>query len=277
MLHFATIVLSAFMAVGMGTMPACLRNTEQDEPVYYQETNGFYGDSSSSAYNVVVEIPYTSKTLTATHSLALRFPTFNYAPVAGCCGAIAGANAIAFYDRYDENLIPNHVSGQMVLNAFAYNIGDQYTNALITQLYEYMAGDGVGMTEKQFKDGFTKYCKEKGKSVSFTSCMSSGAFSYSKLQTNMKANQPILLFLSTYNVMTMYLGSDCDEYTYRVSTTPHIMVGYGYKSYTYVTSEGTKHYDLVSVSSGLFESGDLDFFDIKYQTKIDDALAVNIY
>ncbi len=277
MLHFATIVLSAFMAVGMGTMPACLRNAEQDEPVYYQETNGFYGDSSSSAYNVVVKIPYTSKTLTATHCLAYRFPTFNYAPVAGCCGAIAGANAIAFYDRYDENLIPNHVSGQPIFNSYAYSIGDQYTNALISQLYEYMAGDGVGMTEKQFKDGFTRYCKEKGKSVSFTSCMSSGDLDYAKLQTNMKTNQPILLFLSSYNVLKMYVGSDYDSYAYRVSSTAHIMVGYGYKSYTYVTSEGTKHYDLVSVSSGLFESGDSDFFDIDYQTKIDDALAVNIY
>lgn len=275
MLHFGTIALSVFMAAGIGTMPAGLR--EKDGPVYYQETEGLYGDASSSADYVSVEIPYTSKTLTATHSLALRFPYFSFSPAVGSCGAIAGANAIAFYDRYDENLIPNHVSGQMVFNAFSYNIGDKYTNALITQLYEYMAGDGVGMTEQQFKNGFTRYCKEKGKSVSFTSCMSSGSFDYSKLQTNMKANQPILFFLSTYNVMTLYTGSDHDTYSYRVSTTPHIMVGHGYKSYSYATSEGAKHYDLVSVSSGLVGRGGSDFFDINYQTKIDDALAVNIY
>lgn len=277
MLHFATIVLSAFMAVGMGTMPACLRNAEQNEPVYYQETNGFYGDSSSSAYNARVDIPYISKTLTAVDSLAFRRPTLTFSPAIGSCGAIAGGNVIAFYDRYDENLIPNHVSGQSIFNAFAYSIGDQYTDALITQLYEYMAGDGVGMTEKQFKDGFTRYCKEKGKSVSFTSCMSSGSFSYSKLQSSMKANQPIVFFLSGYNVLQIYSSEKLDTLAYTVSTVPHIMVGFGYSSYTYNTSTGTQSYDLISISSGLTGSGDLDYFDIHYQTHIDDALAINIY
>lgn len=277
MLHLGTVALSVVMAFTIGVAPASMQGAEKEEPIYYEDTGGVYGDNSPTSYNTIVDITYASKTLTATGSLAYRRPTFSFSPAVGSCGAIAGGNVIGFYDRFDENLIPNHVSGTPILNAFAYNIGDQYTDALITQLYEYMAGGGVGMTEDQFKAGFTRFCTEKGKSVTFTSCMSSGSFSYSKLQTSMKANQPIVLFLSGYNIMHISTGEGSDSLAYFVSTATHIMVGFGYKSYSYATPSGTQNYDLISVSSGLVGSGNLDFFDIHYQTHIDDALAVNIY
>lgn len=277
MLHFGAIVLSAVMAFGIGAVPVNRQDTAEKEPVYYMDTGDTYGDTSSSSYNTIVDISYTSKTLTATGSLAYRYPTFSFSPAVGSCGAIAGGNVIGFYDRYDENLIPNHVSGTPIKQTYIYNIEDQYTSALITKLYEYMAGGGVGMTEQQFKDGLTRYCTEKGKSVSFSSCMSFGSFSYSKAQNYIKSNQPIIFFLDGYNVMSLHTSDNLDSLAYYVSTASHIMIGFGYKSYSYATAGGTKNYDFMSVSSGLVGSGNSDFYDIHYQTKINDALAVNIY
>lgn len=93
----------------------------------------------------------------------------------------------------------------------------------------------------------------------------------------MKANQPIIFFLSGYNVMRLSTADGYDILAYNVSTATHIMIGFGYKSYAFETSNGTENYDFVSISSGLTGSNDSDFFDIHYQTHIDDALAVNIY
>lgn len=279
MLHFVSVILSAFMAFGISSMPVNLQQSAPDEEktIYYEDTGGTYGDTGSSSYNTQTKVTYTSKTLTATHALAYQFPHLTFAPAVGCCGAIAGGNVVSFYDRYDENLIPNHVSGSPFFNTFAYNIGDEYTDATITQLYEYMTGGGTGMTEDQFKSGLTRYCNEKGRSVSFTSCMAWGLFDYAKMQTNMKANQPIIFFLSGYNIMSLYSNDTSDTFAYHVSTATHIMIGFGYKSYSYETSSGVQNYDFVSVSSGLTGSNNDDFFDIHYQTHIDDALAVNIY
>ncbi len=277
MLHLGTVALSVVMAFTIGVAPASMKGAEKEEPIYYMDTDGVYGDNSPTSYNTTVKITYSSKTLTATGSLAFSHPTFNSSPAIGSCGAIAGGNVIGFYDRYDENLIPNHVSGTPILNTFSYNYGDIYTDALIKQLYDYMAEGGVGMTENQFKNGLTRFCNEKGKSISFTSCMSYGSFDYSKMQTNMKANQPIVFFLSGYNVMQINIGEGSETLAYLVSTATHIMVGFGYKSYSYETPSGTQNYDFVSISSGLVGSSNFDFFDIHYQTHIDDALAVNIY
>ncbi len=279
MLHFGAIALSAVMAAAIGVMPLDKQHETQavnDEIVYYEDT-GMYGDGGSTSYTATENIYYTSKTLTATYSLAFRFPLLTYSPALGACGAVAGGNVVAFYDRYDENLIPNHVSGTPIGNTYSYSVGDQYTNAAITQLYEYMTGGGYGMTEDQFKNGLTRYCNEKGRSVSFTSCMSNGSFDYSKMKTNMQTNQPIIFFLSGYNVMKINSSNGYDALSYRVSTATHVMIGFGYSSYTYETSGGVKSYDLVSVSSGLENSLTNDLFDIRYQTQIDDALAVNIY
>lgn len=273
MLHLGTIALSALFVVCSAAAPASLFKKKSSEPLpaAYEQTEALNAEWET------VDISYTSKTLAKSHSLALIYPDYNFSPAVGSCGSIAGGNVIGFYDRFDENLIPNHVSGTVFGNTYIYNMEDTATDQLITTLYEYMGTEHVGTTEDEFIDGMTRYCTEKGKKISFTSCMSLKSFNFTSAQQKMESNQPIVLFLSGYNATILTSEDDNnDRIQYYVSDGNHIMIGFGYKIYNYSTSSGTITYNYIDVSTGL--SGiTRTLFDISYKTKINDALAVNIY
>lgn len=272
MLHLGTIALSALFVVCSAAAPASLFEKKSSEPLpaAYEDT------ASVNAVAETVDVPYSSKTLAKSHSLALWYPDYDYSPAVGSCGCIAGANVIGFYDRYDENLIPNHVSGIVFGNTYLYDLEDEAVIATIQTLYEYMGTEHVGTTEDEFINGMTRYCTEKGKKISFTSCMSSKSFSYTSAQQKMESNQPIVLFLSGYNTAILETKENMDTVSYLVSTANHIMIGFGYEVYRYSTADGTVTYEYINVSTGL-SSGTRRLFDIHYKTQINDALAVNIY
>lgn len=251
--------------------------TEQ-EPVKYRETTVATYNASPEAGITATQtnqvINYVSRSV-STKTLALRFPTYTYSSAAGACACVAGGNALGFYDRYDENLIPNHTSGTAIGTTFSYSYEDEAVMAVIDQLYVYMGTDSTGTTETGFIEGITKYCKEKNKTVTFTSCMSSGSFSYTLAKKYLEANQPIILFLSGYNVASISESSNKDTINYLESTANHVMVGFGYKEYTYTLSTGTQTLSFLSVASGIIERSS-GLFNTNYKTKINDALAINI-
>ena len=273
MLHLGTIALSALIVLSSAAAPTSLfeQHTDKNDPVAYEQTE------SLNAEWETVEIPYTSKTLTKSHSLSFMYPDYTYVPAVGACGCIAGANVIGFFDRYYEDLIPNHVSGSAFGNTYLYNIEDDAVVATIQTLYEYMGTEHVGTTEDEFIDGMKRYCNEKGRTISFTSCMSSKSFDFTSTQHKMESNQPIVLFLSGYNAAILSENNDStDSVDYLVSDANHIMIGFGYAVYSYSISNKTVTYEYINVSTGL--SGNTRrLFDINYKTKINDALAVSIY
>lgn len=270
MIKFGALALSAMLLVGGA---AGLVKQPAQEEVYYRDSYDITYDESGSSNAIIEDLSVTYSTRTRdTYAQALRFPNYDYAPAASACAAIAGANLIGFFDRYDENLIPNHSSGTAVGTTYIYSSEDSAVQAVIRELYSYMGTTATGTTEKKFKDGLTNFCKDKGHNISFTSCMQGESFSYSLAQNYLKQNQPIALFLSGYNVTTMTENSNNDSLSVYVSDAPHIMIGFGYKTYVY---DGNRVYNYISVASGLnlVSSG---LFNINYKTKINNALAVNI-
>jgi len=205
-------------------------------------------------------------------NMALRAPSYTTSPYTASCACVAGANVIGFYDRYDENLIPNHSSGTAVGTTYIYSSDDSAVQAVIRELYSYMGTTATGTTEKKFKDGLTNFCKDKGHGITFTSCMQGDSLSYSLAQNYLKQNQPIALFLSGYNVTTMTENSNNDSLSVYVSDAPHIMIGFGYKTYVY---DGNRVYNYISVASGIAGNSS-GLFNINYKTKINNALAVKI-
>lgn len=273
MLHLGTIALSALLILCSAAAPTSLyeKHTDDAHPVAYEQTEAL------DAVWETVELPYTSKAITKSHSLALFYPDYNFSPAVGSCGCIAGANVLGFFDRYDENLIPDHVSGTIFGNTYLYNAQDDAVVQVIRTLYNYMGTEHVGTTEAEFINGMKKYCSEKGKTISFTSCMSSNSFNFTSAQQKMESNQPIVLFLSGYNAAVLASKDDStDNINYLVSDVNHIMIGFGFIIYNYSTSGGSITYEYINVSTGLSGYTSM-LFDINYKTKIIDALAVNIY
>lgn len=251
--------------------------SKKQKLISYQESYIHYVSSDEEIMTVAGSnqiVNYVSRS-TNTKTLAFRYPIYTYNPKAGACACVAGANVLGFYDRYDENLIPNHTSGTPIGSAFSYNLEDDSVREVIEQLYVYMGTKSTGTTEDEFIDGIKDFCKSKSKTVSFSSCMSLGSFSYSLAEMYIDKNMPIILFLSGYNVAQISEGTNRDTYDYLESTANHIMVGFGYKELTYQLSSGKKTVNLISVASGLLNRSS-GLYDISYNTKINDALAINI-
>ena len=115
MLHFASIGLSCLLVLGTFAAPCSIRTNSEDE-ITYCDSAVVYDDNE---YNLLASsmktfsIPYISRDYTK-YDLAIFCPKYTFAPTAGACAPIAAANVVGFYDRYDENLIPNHKSGTPV-------------------------------------------------------------------------------------------------------------------------------------------------------------------
>lgn len=245
------------------------------EEIYYYDTVYAVDDGPMPIDMTSVTIPYVERDLVS-HWLAAQCPLYTYVPNVGGCASVAAANVIGYYDRFDENLIPDHKSGTPIGNTYLYNLEDNAVISVIDTLYDYIIGNGYGATEAQFINGITRYCNEKGKSISFSSCMSKGNFNYSTAKTYLDQNLPIVLFLEGYNVGDLYNGEGQDVISYYYSTANHIMIGFGYEEFTYSTTDGVEEYKYLYVSSGT-DYVPCGLYNFNMNTKINDALAVNIY
>ena len=233
-------------------------------------------DGIMLAANTSITVNYESKDEN-TFSMALRHPSYTFSANPSDCACIAGANVLGFYDRYDEDLIPNHGAGTLFMGKYIYSSQDTYIHDLVRQLYIDMGTDNEGTTVAEFKNGMITYCNRKGKSISFSSCMKNGKFNYSLAKSYMEANQPVVLFCSGYNVADITPNEKVDTIEYYEAAANHVMVGFGYKEINYTLATFTNiSYQYMTVASGylLKDSG---YFDINYHTNIDDAYAVNIY
>ena len=274
MLHLSSLLVSAVMFLCPLVASVGAPAEHSPEEIYYYDT--LY-TSNNAQGTMEINIPYFDKSMASCY-LALSYPSYTYSPAVGACASIAAGNIIGYYDRFDEDLIPNHVSGGYILNTenYMYNIEDTYVKQTIRTLYSYITGDGYGATENDFKRGLTQFCTEKGKNIQFYSCMSGSSFDYEKTKSYIEAGYPIALFLSGYNIGDVYAFENKDVVVYDISDGNHIMIGFGYEIYNYITDNGPETYEYINVASGMYynESG---VFDIHYNTKINNALAVNIY
>lgn len=278
MLHLSALLLSSMVCLCSIFAPTAIVNTVPDtaEDIHYYDTLYGVDDELMTLEMTSVYINYITKTHSNYHSLAISCPSYTYSPAVGGCAAVAAGNVIGYYDRFDENLIPDHKAGNPLANTFVYSYEDEAACRAIDKLYEYIIGNGYGATENDFKNGITRYCTEKGKSITFSSCMKDGYFSYSSAKQYLNQNLPLVLFLEGYNVGYLHSDEGTDAISYYTSTANHIMIAFGYDSYIYTTTSGTVEYYYLSVASGV-PGNSSGLYDFYMDTKINDALAVNIY
>ena len=210
-------------------------------------------------------------------SMALKHPYYTFSPSSAGCACTAGANVLGYFDRYDEDLIPDHVSGTLFMGRYIYSIQDTSVYEVTRQLYTDMGTTSEGTTVGEFKSGMIKYCNRKGKTITFTSCMKNGKFDYATAKSYMEANQPVVLFCSGYNVINIDINDNYDRINYYESTGNHVMVGFGYQEISYTLSTSANiSYQYMTVASGV-GTKDSGYYDINYRTNINDAYAINIY
>ncbi len=236
-----------------------------------------YKQTALSAESDSVTIKYVSR-VPESKSLSRRIPKFvNPGGIENACAAVAGANIIGFYDRYHEDLIPNHKAGYESYGFYLYSLQDNYVGDAIKQLYSDMNGTADGISETNFKKGMQKYCEDKGFNCIFTPITSSGKLNFSSVKQSINENKPIALLVSTYTVANIAGYDGYDRYDYDYYYGNHIMAGFGYYGLDYTLTDGSSlRSEFVYVASGYSKPVDA-FFNINYSTNINSAYKVYIY
>lgn len=225
-------------------------------------------------------IRYTAKTETDAYQMARRHPTINkIADYKNACVPISGANVIQYWDRYLPNLIENYTPGVVAGSYYLYHVPNSIVINMAIQLYDLMGTNTGkdGATISQFKSGMTTYCSGKGYSISFESCMSSGKFNYALAKENMRNGRPVVFFVDPFTVATITNNGNSDEIEYKKVVAAHSVTGFGFKDIQYTLTNGqTMTNNYIEIASGLVECG-VGYYNINYDTIIDDAYGIYIY
>ena len=248
-----------------------------DEVVEYLAEDALYGDGGAVSGSTTVKIEFKSRT-DDNYMMAYSVPCNATSPYLSACACIAGSNIVAYFDRYCSNLIPNSEPGYEYMGYYFYYSETSATTGVVTQLYSDMGTtESNGTTTSQFLSGMTKYVKRAGYNFSYSSVMSGGKLNYSTAKSSMKNNKPVALFLEGYNVGDIAMTDTYDSIAYYLYSANHVMVGFGYEDVTYTYASGAKeNVQFIYVASGTHMSA-TGFFNINYNTKINDAYAVSIY
>lgn len=248
-----------------------------DKVVEYLADDAFYADGGSTTGGATVTITYKSKTQDE-YWMALSMPDYYTSPFVSACACIAGSNIVGYFDRFCPELIPDFEPGYDFMGYYFYGGEKAEITDVVTQLYSDMGTtESAGTTTAQFLSGMKKYANRAGYNFSYSSCMSGSKLNFSAVKSGTKNNKPIALFLSGYNVAMFGEYDGYDGFAYQLSAANHVMVGFGYNEITYTYDSGaqeTFNYIYVSSGVGIRPTG---YFNINYNTKINDAYAVSIY
>lgn len=234
-------------------------------------------DYVSNVEYETVKIYYTSRNYD-NKALCQRHPQYsNPSALKGACAAIAGGNLIGYYDRFYENLIPDHEAGYTKYGNYYYNYDDTQVGKAIEELYSDMNGTEAGISESNFISGLKKYCSKRSLSCDFSSIMSLGKISYDMVKQSTDEGKPVALLLNTYTTCDVFGYGEYDLIDYSKYFGNHVMIGFGYGQLTYNMSDGsTQSYRFIGVATGFANPSDA-FFNIDYATNIVSAYKVYVH
>lgn len=204
-------------------------------------------------------INYTSREITQENYTFGRCPMFTgTSDLTNACGAVAGAEIVAFYDRYYDNLIPDWTPYYTSNNNYRRQ-DSVVVPALIRELYTLMRTnvDDVGVSESDFLNGLTSYVNGKGHKVNYQSVKSGKSISFEQCKNAIDNNKVIVLFVLPTTVYNLTETSNYDLLSPKNIAGAHIMVAYGYLQIKYYNNSGlfrTDTYLYASTGKGDFPS-----------------------
>lgn len=207
----------------------------------------------------------------------------NYAPqytvisgLTNACGAVAGSEIVAYYDKYYPDMIPDWES--FYAASGKYRAQDKvYIPSIMNELYTLMRTnvDDVGVSESDFVNGLTNYIKGKGFGVSMQNVVKSTSIDYAACKSAIDNNKVIALLSQPVDVYNMSEGTNVDSVSAFTISGNHIMVASGYKEVKYYKNGALFRTDTyLAVSTGL-DSLKFGYYKLN-NNKLDSAYIVNI-
>lgn len=255
-------------------------NVMSEEEVKEKAYKGFGYCGGGKFVEKVQTVNYTKKD-TETYSIPYDLPSYyGKSENDTSCANTAGAIVLGYYDRFNENLIPNYKSYIKLGNMIRYRTGTVEITNLLNELHDLMGTDvgHLGTTYSGFQDGMQRYVSGKGYSYRTSNIFSWGEFDFEKYKSAVEAENPVVLFLSNYAIVKTFSDTfPTDKITSEYMDVTHVAVGCGYKTDTYYDGQGkvSDRRNYLRVASGLEEYG-IGYLNINGLGTIDKAISVEI-
>lgn len=241
------------------------------------ETETRYADSPALSTYASEIVNYTNRVVVEQNTTDGHAPM--YTPLNGmtnACGPVAGAEIVAFYDKYYPELIPGWVPYYTSNGRYRFS-DSTYVPALMNELYTLMRTnvDDVGVSETDFKNGLKSYINGKGFSVSYQDVKAGNYLNYSACKAAIDSNKVIVLFAKAGDIYSISSGSGYDTIVPTNIAGAHIMVAYGYIQIQYYDASGVFRTDTyLDVATGLI-SPTIAYYKINPH-KLNAAYIVNV-
>ncbi|MDE7164412.1 MAG: hypothetical protein K2O04_03210 [Clostridiales bacterium] len=176
------------------------------------------------------------------------------------CGAVAGSEIVAYYDKYYSNMIPDWQS-YFPANG-KYRAQDKvYVPSVMNELYSLMRTNvnDVGVSESDFVYGLKQYINSNGYSVGFQNVVNGTSIDYSACKSAIDNNKVIALLSRAVDVYNITENPTQDSINSTTISDLHIMVASGYKEIKYY-----KGGSLFRTDRYLFVSTGLDGYGTAY-------------
>lgn len=268
------------------------------EMVYAEYVNNKYViNGNEYAYNVLFEAypnHYQGATNLVESSYSISFVSkdedeykqayttpsyYNRTGLTNTCACVAGANLISYFDRYQTNLIADYTPGSAIGSIYRYKTSNTTIDGLVSQLYTDMGTNstGVGTTVPEFVSGMQTYCSRAGYSIDFTNCKAGNVINYSLAKSNILAGKPVVIFVSNFEIATLYEETNKDVYLTYSGQAYHTFVAFGYRDVTYTYSDNTTSQSNFLYVSTSFSDMLRAYLNVNNNLTTDTAYVVNIY
>lgn len=262
----------------------CFVEVETGNVIATQDIENLYEKAFSSTMSNIMTgyetVYYIDKNVNK-YELTKRHPA--YYPtgenISNACTPAAGANILGYWTRYYPELVPGFIPGSIQLGQYLYKEWAEEADKLVENLYYAMGTNTVapGTTVTAFISGMTSFVNNTGRQIDYASCNVGGAFNYSFAKQKLKEGMPLVLFIDGFRIDEFYDMTNQMSLSYMIAESAHAMAGFGFNETTYTLSNGTRRVDsYIQVATGLV-SKPKGYYNINYNTTIDECYAITIF
>lgn len=210
-----------------------------------------YADAPTYSLYAVETVAFDKKETDAKLNSSPQYAAIN--GMTNACGAVAGAEIVAYYDKYYSEMIPDWQSYYPASGK--YRPQDKvYIPNLMNEFYSLMRinVNGAGVSDSNFLNGLTQYINGKGYSVSMQNVVSGTSIDYAACKAAINNNKAIALLSRAVDVYKLTDGTTQDSISSITISDLHIMVAFGYKEVKYYRGNNVFRTDrYLLASSGL--------------------------
>lgn len=206
-------------------------------------------------------------------------PAYFASGISNGCAVTSGGMVVGFYDRFYEELIPNH-DGIYMSGSYVYRAQDDAVDAMHQDLYVRMGSDSQGTSVFGYVNGLGAYVRSKGRTASIVSAFNYNNLDFESCQEALNDGKLVALFVNDYSFLTyggIYSYDGYDILINNVMEGRHVLTINGYLVIDYYNSENVLiQKDLYFHCHSGTPSAGSGYVRISKYTTVEDAYIINI-